>query len=146
MFHIYNIKSYITPLSQTLCILPDATALIKHHVSKERVLYLNICREALCISRHAICDALPQMSSVCTVCSLWEGIKAVGLLGVRKGNPHARGERGVEDDCGALITRSQVHRRHSANALAVHDHIFWPDPIPVRGTQNVFTLLVARRI
>lgn len=69
--------------------------------------------------------------------SLWEGVEAVGLLGVGEGHSHARGERGVEDDCGALIARSQVHGGHGANALAVHDHALWPDAIPARRTQNI---------
>lgn len=65
-----------------------------------------------------------------TVHSLWEGIKAVGLLGVGEGHPHTRGERGVEDDCSALVAGGQVHGGHGANALAIHDHIFWSDAIP----------------
>ena len=65
--------------------------------------------------------------------SLWEGVEAVGLLGVGEGHSHAGGERGVEDDGGALVTRGQVHRGHGANTLAVHDHVFWPDAIPERG-------------
>lgn len=108
--------------------------------------------------QHVIHLARPShMPSVCTVHSLWEGVKAVGLLGVREGHSHARGERGVEDDCSTLIARSQVHRGHSANALAVHDHVLWPNAIPKRGKWNmkitllvirnrVFTLLVATNI
>lgn len=74
--------------------------------------------------------------SVCTVHSLREGIEAVGLLGVREGHSHARGERGVQDDCGALIASGQVHRGHGANALAIHNHILWTYAIPGRKTQN----------
>lgn len=69
--------------------------------------------------------------------SLWEGVKAVGLLGVREGHSHARGERGVEDDGSTLIARCQVHRGHSANALAIHNHALWSDAIPARRTQNI---------
>lgn len=90
------------------------------------------------------CGCLGQMAPVKarlnvshTVHSLWESIEAVGLLGVWEGHSHARGERGVEDDCSALIARSQVHRGHGANALAVHDHGLWPDAIPARRTQNI---------
>lgn len=77
------------------------------------------------------------MPSVRVVHSLWKGIKAVGLLGVGEGHPHARGEGGVEDDCSALIAGSQVHRGHGANALAVHNHVLWPDTIPARKTLNI---------
>lgn len=80
---------------------------------------------------------LSHMPSVHTVHSLWEGVEAVGLLGVGEGYPHARRERGVEDDGSTLITRSQVHGGHRANALAIHDHILWPDAIPARRTQNI---------
>ncbi len=79
------------------------------------------------------------MPSVLTVHSLWEGVKAVGLLGVGEGHSHARRERGVEDDGSALIAGRQVHRGHGANALAVHDHILWPDTIPAR-TQSIFAI------
>lgn len=79
------------------------------------------------------------MPSVRTVHSLWEGIKAVRLLGVRESHSHARGERGVEDDCSSLIARSQVYRGHGANALTIHDHILWTDTIPTRRTNSTGT-------
>lgn len=76
------------------------------------------------------------LAFACAVYSLWEGIKAVGLLSVGESHSHARSEWRVKDDGGALIARSQVHRGHSANALTIHDHILWTDPIPMRRTVN----------
>lgn len=103
-------------------------------------LFEYLCREAARLSV-GVCDtfslAFTHMPSVHTVHSLWEGVKAVGLLGVGEGHSHARGERGVEDDGSALIARSQVHRGHGANALAVDDHVLWPDAIPARRTRNI---------
>lgn len=50
---------------------------------------------------------LSQMPSFhSTVHLLWEGVEAVGLLGVWEGHSHARHEWGVEDDSSALIARS----------------------------------------
>lgn len=96
------------------------------------------CRQGVCLSVDDIYSGFYRSHLSYTVISLWKGVKAVGLLGVGEGHSHARGERGVEDDCSALIARSQVHRGHRANALAVHDHILWPDAIPVwRRTQNI---------
>lgn len=43
----------------------------------------------------------------------------------------------MEDDGSALIARSQVHRRHGANALTVHNHVLWSDAIPVREIHNI---------
>lgn len=61
--------------------------------------------------------------------SLGKSIKAVGLLGVWEGHPHARGEGGVEHHGGTLIPRCQVDRGHGANALPVQDYVLWADAI-----------------
>lgn len=79
-----------------------------------------------------------QECSVCPLCdSLGEGVEAVGLLGVGEGHPHAGRERGVEDDGGTLIAGSQVHWRHSADALAVHNHVLGANAVPA-GKQIIF--------
>lgn len=72
--------------------------------------------------------------------SLWEGVEAVGLLGVGEGHPHAGRERGVEDDGSALIAGSQVHWWHGANALAVHNHVLGSNAVPAAaGKHNIST-------
>ena len=68
--------------------------------------------------------------------SLGEGVEAVGLLGVGEGHPHARGEGRVQHHGGALVARRQVHGRHGADALAVHDHALRTDPVPEGGTDG----------
>lgn len=70
--------------------------------------------------------------------SLWEGVEAVGLLGVGEGHSHAWCEWGVKNDSRTLIARSQVHRWDRANALTVHNHILWSDAIPARKTQDIW--------
>lgn len=60
-----------------------------------------------------------------------EGIKAVSLAGVWEGNAQAGHERRVEDDGSTFVTRSQVHRGHRANALAVKDDVLWRHAVPV---------------
>ena len=78
--------------------------------------------------------------SVCAVHSLWKGVKAVGLLGIRESHSHARGEWGVEDDCSTLVARRQVDGGHSANALTIHNHVLWADAVSIRETNNNKTL------
>lgn len=78
----------------------------------------------MCVSLAWLCD------------SLWKGVEAVRLLGVGEGHPHAGRERGVEDDGGALVPGSQVHRWHSANALAVHNHVLGPNAVPASGGKH----------
>lgn len=63
--------------------------------------------------------------------SLGKGIEAVGLLGIREGDSHARGQRGVQDNRRALVPRCQVHGRHSANALPVQDDVLRANAVPV---------------
>lgn len=76
-----------------------------------------------------------HMPSVVGLHSLWKGVKTVGLLGVRESHSHARGERGVEDDCGTLVARGEVHRGNRANALPVDDHVLGTDAVPLNTTQ-----------
>jgi len=51
--------------------------------------------------------------------SLGEGIEPVGLLGLREGDSHARGERGVKHDGSALVAGGQINRGHRADALSI---------------------------
>lgn len=51
--------------------------------------------------------------------SLGEGIEPVGLLGLREGDSHARGEWGVEHDGSALVAGGQINRGHCADALSI---------------------------
>ena len=63
--------------------------------------------------------------------SLGEGIKAVGLLCVGEGYPHARGERGMEHHCGTFVPRRQVHCGYCSNALSIEDDVLRANAVPV---------------
>lgn len=65
--------------------------------------------------------------------SLGESVEAVGLLGVREGDPHARGERRVQDDGRTLVAWRQVHRGHRADALAIQDDVLGTDTVSERN-------------
>lgn len=87
---------------------------------------------SMCVKRQRAVQKMPLVHYL-----LWKSVKAISLLGVREGHSHARGERGVEDDCSTLIAGCQVHRGHGADALAIDDHALWPDAIPARRTENI---------
>lgn len=61
---------------------------------------------------------------------LGKGVKAVCLLGVGEGHPHARGEGGVKDHSSALEPRRQVHCGHRADTLPVQDDVLGADAVP----------------
>lgn len=61
---------------------------------------------------------------------LWKSIKAICFLSVGEGNPHAGGERRVEDHSSTLKPRCQIDCRHRADALSVQDDILRADAVP----------------
>lgn len=61
---------------------------------------------------------------------LGEGVEAVGLLGLREGHPHARGQRRVQNHGRALVARRQVHGGDGPDALSVQDDALGADAVP----------------
>lgn len=61
---------------------------------------------------------------------VWEGIETVGLLGVWEGDPHARGQRRVQDYSGTLISRCQIYSGNGTDALAIQNDVLWTNAIP----------------
>lgn len=55
---------------------------------------------------------------------LWECIKTVGLLGIRKSNSHSRSQRRMKNNSSTLIPSSKIHRWYCPYTLAIYNHIF----------------------
>lgn len=88
-----------------------------------------------------LCEVRRTDDQTCLGDSLGERVEAVGLLGVGEGDPHARGERRVQDDGGALVPGRQVHRGHRADALAVQDDVLGADAVPERNRDDIYGML-----
>lgn len=76
------------------------------------------------------CRNLAKFQASARCDSLGEGVKAVRLLGVGEGHPHARCERRVEDHGGALVSGRQVHGGDGTDALAVQDDALGVHAVP----------------
>lgn len=61
---------------------------------------------------------------------LWECIKAVRLLCIRKSYSHSWGQWRMKNYSSTFIPSSKIHRWHRSYTLAIYNHIFRANSIP----------------
>lgn len=61
---------------------------------------------------------------------LWECIKAIGLLRIRKSYSHSWGQWRMKNYSSTFIPSSKIHRWYCSYTLAIYNHIFRADSVP----------------